>query len=60
MWVKPKCGECGTGEYAQLRPTALAHCTNVKCDHVIALSDLVDIDGWRLEGGIVAILDASL
>ncbi|MGW6855852.1 hypothetical protein [Streptomyces xanthophaeus] len=60
MWIKPKCGACGLGEFAQFRPTALLHCTNEECEHVIAPSELVDVDKWRLTGGVVEILDRSL
>ncbi|MCX4808953.1 hypothetical protein OG594_46735 [Streptomyces sp. NBC_01214] len=60
MWIKPRCGECMIGNYSQLRPTALLACTNPACEHVIAPSDLVDVDEWKLRNGIVVIADPLL
>jgi hypothetical protein len=59
MWIKPRCSECGTGEYAQLRPTAHFHCTNDACEHLVEPADFIDIEDWKLEDGIVSVLVTS-
>ncbi|MFG2292006.1 hypothetical protein [Streptomyces sp. NPDC048603] len=56
-WIKPVCGTCGEGNYAQLRPTTLLHCANEHCDHVISVGDFVDVEEWRIDAeGLVEVL----
>ncbi|MGW1769876.1 hypothetical protein ACWCQL_38245 [Streptomyces sp. NPDC002073] len=58
-WIKPRCGECMTGNYTPAQPGLLA-CTNPGCDHLITPSDFVDVDEWKVDNGIVVISDPWL
>ncbi|MFB7919356.1 hypothetical protein [Streptomyces sp. NPDC056061] len=57
MWIEVRCGGCGTGRYEARTPLVGWTCT--ECGHVIAASDLTDVDDWRTRDGFLVVLDLS-